>query len=123
MATYSKVLLSGSTLGKPIKVGATSTPGTTIHATGVSGTIIDEVTLYAYNVDTVERTLTIEFGGATDPDDLIVKAYPIPAKSGRWIIVDAQPLVGTGAAASTVAAFASAANIITISGHVNRITP
>ncbi len=37
MATYSKVLLSGSTNGKQIKVAATATPGTTIH-TAVTGT-------------------------------------------------------------------------------------
>lgn len=123
MATYSKVLLSGSTRGKPIKVAATATVGTPIHVTGISATIIDELTLFAFNSDTVDRTLTIEFGGVTDPDDLIVKAIIIPARAGRLIVVDAQPLVGTGAAVSTVGAFASAANVITISGHVNRITP
>ncbi len=38
-----KVLLSGSTGGMPIKVVATATTGTTIHATGTSASIIDEV--------------------------------------------------------------------------------
>lgn len=122
-AEFTKVLLSGSTRGKPIKIGATATPGTVIHATGISATIIDEITIYAFNSDTVDRTLTVEFGGVTDPDDLIVKLYNIPARVGRWIVVDAQPLVGTGAAASTVAAFASVTNVLTISGFVNRITP
>jgi hypothetical protein len=32
------------------------------------------------------------------------------------------PLTGTGAAASTVAAFAATASVITISGYVNRIS-
>lgn len=117
-----KQLLSGSTRGKPIKVAATATPGTTIHATGTSATIIDEITIYAHNSDTADRTLTIEFGGATDPDDLIVKVITIPTRVTRILVVNGQPLVGTGSAASTVAAFASVANVITITGFVNRVT-
>ena len=117
-----KQLLSGSTRGKPIKVVATATAGTVIHATGTSASIIDEVTLYAHNSDTADRTLTIEFGGVTDPDDLIVKAITIPARVTRSVVVWQQPLVGTGSVASTVAAFASVANVITITGFVNRIT-
>ena len=41
------MLLSGSTGGRQIKVVATGTPGTTIHATGTSSTVIDEIELYA----------------------------------------------------------------------------
>lgn len=120
---FSKQLLSGSTRGKPIKVVATATAGTVIHATGISATILDEIWLVAFNSDAVDRTLTIEFGGVTDPDDLIVKAITIPSRTTGIVVVSGQPLVGTGAAASTVAAFASVANVITISGFVNRITP
>lgn len=123
MASFSKQLLSGSTRGKPILVVATATAGTVIHATGVSATIIDEIWLVAFNSDTVDRTLTIEFGGVSDPGDLIVKVITIPARTVGVVVVSGQPLVGTGAAASTVAAFASAASVITISGFVNRITP
>jgi len=50
MAIY-KRKLSGSTDGKPIKVVATATAGTTIH-TAVAGTTagtFDEIWLYAYN--------------------------------------------------------------------------
>lgn len=122
MAIFSPQLLSGSTRGKPIKVVATATPGTLVHATGVSASITDEITFYAHNSDTVDRTLTVEFGGVTDPDDLIVKAITIPSRVTRMIIVDRQRLVGTGTVASTVAAFASAANVITITGGVDRIT-
>ena len=50
MATYSRILLSGSTSGKPIPVAATSTPGTAVH-TAVSGsTGFDELYLWASNV-------------------------------------------------------------------------
>ncbi len=46
MATYSKVLLSGSTNGKGIKIASSST---TVH-TAIAGTSsIDEIWLYAVN--------------------------------------------------------------------------
>ena len=116
------VLLSGSTRGKPIKVAATATAGTVMHATGVSASVIDQVWLKAHNSSGTARNLTIEFGGVTDPDDLIIKTVSIPANTlGIWV-VEGQPLVGTGSVASTVAAFASVADVITISGFVVRIT-
>jgi hypothetical protein len=120
MATFSKVLLSGSTGGRLIKVAATATTGTTIHATGTSATIEDEIWLYAVNSDTTARKLTIEFGGTTAPDDLI--ELMIAAESGLVLVVPGLVLVGTGSAARTVTAFAATANVISIGGYVNRIT-
>lgn len=119
--SVAKIPFSGSTQGQAIKVAATSTPGTTIHTTGVSATVIDEVWLYAYNSDTVDRNLTIEFGGATAPDQNIV--LPIPSKFGLVIVVPGLPLLGSGTVALTVKAFAAATNVVTVSGFVNRITP
>ena len=59
MASFSKILLSGGTTGKNIKVVATASAGTTIH-TAVSGTSnMDEVWLYACNTDASDRKLTI----------------------------------------------------------------
>jgi hypothetical protein len=121
MATYDKVLFSGSTGGRLIKVAATATTGTTIHATGTSATIEDEIWLYAVNSDTTARKLTIEFGGTTAPDDLI--ELTVAAESGLVLVVPGLVLVGTGAAARTVTAFAATANVISIGGYVNRITP
>lgn len=121
MATYSKVLLSGSTQGKGIKVAATSSTGTTIHATGTSATTIDEVWLYAQNSDTSAIKLTVEFGGTTSPDNTI--EITIAPESGLTLVVSGLPLTGTGAAANTITAFAGSANLITIYGYVNRITP
>lgn len=112
---------SGSTQGKAIKVVATATAGTTVHTTGTSATVVDRIYLYAFNSDTADRTLTIEFGGATAPDQNIV--LTIPFKTGLTLVVDGQPLLGNGAAGLTVAAFASAANVVTVSGYVLRITP
>lgn len=121
MATFSKQILSGSTGGRPIKVAATASPGTTVHATGVSATTIDEVWLYATNTDTTDRKLTIQFGDTTSPDDLI--ELEVVAESGLVLLVPGLPLVGTGAAARTVRAFCASANVVTILGYVNRIVP
>jgi hypothetical protein len=120
MPTFTKTLLSGSTQGKPIKVVATATAGTTIHATGTSGSIIDEVWLYAYNSSTGPIALTVEYGGVTAPDQNI--KIDIPATSGLTLVVPGLILTGTGAAANTIGAFAGTANVITISGYVNRIS-
>jgi len=120
MATFAKVILSGSTQGKPIKVAATATPGTAVHTTGISATAIDEVWLWAFNSDTADRTLTIEFGGATAPDQNIV--LTVPFKTGLVLVVPGLILLGDGASGATVKAFASVANVVTVSGFVNRIS-
>jgi len=120
MATFTKELLSGSTGGRPIKVVATATAGTTIHATGTSSSIIDEVWLYANNTSASSVDLTIEYGGTSNPDDLIIVS--IPAKSGLSIVAPGLVLKGDGAAARTIRAFASSANVINIVGYVNRIS-
>ena len=119
MALYSKLRLSGSTGGRPILVAATATPGTLVHATGISATVIDELWLYAVNTDTTDRKLTVEFGGVTAPDDLI--ELTIKAESGLVLLVPGLPLSGDGAAARNVRAFAASANVVTILGYVNRI--
>lgn len=118
MATYSRVLLSGSTDGKPIKVVATATAGTAIH-TAVSGsTAFDEIYLWVTNTDVASVDLTIEWGGASDPDNLIMKTVAIPAKSGPTNVIPGLNLNN----AATVKAFASSANKLLISGYVNRIS-
>jgi len=118
MASFVKRKLSGSTDGMPIKVVATETAGTTIH-TAVSGTTagtFDEIWLYAYNGHTAAVTLTIEYGGASVPDQNIVVG--LASKSGLSLIVPGLILQNS----KVVKAFASTANVITISGWVNQIT-
>lgn len=113
-----KLKLSGSTDGKAIKVAATATLGTAIH-TAVSGTTagtFDEVWLYATNNDTVDRTLTIEYGGATSPDCLMT--ITLPSKCG-WVPIVKGHILQNGLA---ITAFASVANVVCIEGFVNRIT-
>lgn len=117
--TISKVLLSGSTGGRGIKVAATATAGTLIHSTGTSSSVIDEVWLYAYNDDAAAIPLTVEYGGSTDPDDTIV--CEVPPQSGLTLVIPGLVLTGDGASARSVRAFAGTANKIMIHGHVNRL--
>lgn len=118
MATVVKRKLSGSTDGKAIKITQTATAGDTIH-TAVSGTTdgsYDEIWLWAYNGHSADVVLTIEFGGATVPDQNIV--LTVPYKSGLIPVVPGLILQNE----MVVKAFAGTANVITIIGFVNRIT-
>lgn len=115
MATFSKLLLSGSTNGRQIAVAATATPGTLIH-TAVSGTSsIDEIWLYAVNSSASAVKLTIEYGGTTANTDHIEST--IPAESGLVLVCPGLVLNN----ALVVRAFAGTTNVINISGYVNRI--
>lgn len=120
MATFSKQKLSGSTNGRGIAVANTATLGTTIHATGTSASILDEIWLYANNIHSSAVTLTIEFGGVTVTSDLIQQSIGV-TPSGLVLICPGLILSGTGSAATTVTAFASVASKIEIFGFVNRI--
>jgi hypothetical protein len=115
MATFSKQLLSGSTSGKQIKVAATATAGTTIHT--AHATDLDEIWIYAVNSSASSVKLTIEYGEATAPDGNIeVTVLP---EAGLVTIVPGLILTGS----LVVKAFAGTANVIMLSGYVNRITP
>lgn len=118
MATAKKRKLSGSTDGKAIKITQTATAGDTIH-TAVAGTTegtFDEIWLWAYNGHSEDVVLTIEFGGATVPDQNIVMT--IPFKSGPVPIVPGFILQN----GQSVKAFAGVANVVTLMGFVNAIT-
>ena len=116
MATYSKVILSGSTNGKQIKVVQTATAGTTIH-TATSGTSnLDEIWLYAVNSSSSAVKLTIEWGEAPAPDGNI--EVTVPAEDGYMLVVPGLLLQNS----LVVKAFAGTANVILINGYVNRIT-
>jgi hypothetical protein len=120
MTNFTKLNLSGSTGGTPVKVVATATAGTTIHTTGTSATVLDEIWLYANNTDTTDRKLTIEYGGTTSPDNLI--EITIPAESGLVLVIPGLLLSGDGTSGRVVRAFAATANVINITGYVNRIS-
>jgi hypothetical protein len=115
MTTYTKRPLSGSTNGRPIKVVQTATPGTLIH-TAVAGTDDnDEIWLWARNGHTAAVVLTLEWGGVSVPDDVIVNSVPIGAglflQIPGWILQNGL----------IVRAFAATGNVITLGGYVNRV--
>ena len=117
MAIATKRKLSGSTDGLPVKVVATATAGTTIH-TAVAGTTAgtyDEIWIWAYNGHTADVTLTIEYGGATVPDQNIIQV--VPFKQGLFLVVPGLILQN----GLVVKAFAGTANVITLSGYVNAL--
>lgn len=117
MATAVKRKLSESVDGMPILVAATATAGTLIH-TAVSGTVdgtYDEIWLYAYNGHTAAVELTIEYGDASTEHNIKVT---LASKSGFSFQHPGLLLQN----AKTIRAFAGTANVVTISGFVNRIT-
>lgn len=119
MATYTKEFLSSSTNGSPIKVVATSSTGTQIHNTGGSP-VKDEVWLYAYNSHSTSVVLTIQFGGTASPDNDI--KVSIPSQSGLTLVVPGLLLKPVSDVPAIVYAYAGTANVITISGYVNRVS-
>jgi hypothetical protein len=117
MASYSRAHLSGSTNGLPIPVAATATPGTALH-TALSGTAgFDEVYLWVSNVTGSAATLTLEWGGVTDPGNHLCKAVSIPANSGPTLVV-AGLVLNNGVVAR---AFSGTASALNIAGYVNRL--
>jgi hypothetical protein len=110
-----KIPLSGSTHGRGIKITQTAiATGDTIHtalATTVAGEG-DEIFLDAYNSDAVAATITLGWGGTTDPDDLI--KVVVPAGETRFLYA------GFLRNALVVKAAASVANKVSIKGYVVR---
>jgi len=111
--TFTKVVLSGSTSGKQIKVAATATAGTTIHT--AHATALDEIWLWAVNSSTTAVKITVEWGEATAPDGNI--EVTVPGESGYLMVVPGLVLTGS----LVVKAFAGTANVLLVNGYVNRI--
>lgn len=109
-------ILSASTDGKPVAVAATSSPGTTIHTASSDTAERDYITLWAVNVDTVARSLTVQWGGTTTAEQ--IGPIEIPPSSGLVAIAEALPIQN----ALLVRAFADSANKINIVGKVSRAT-
>lgn len=117
-AIFSKVVLSGSTNGLPIPVAATATAGTLIHTAIAGTTSVDEIWLWVSNVTATPATLTIEWGGVTDPGNHLVKGYVVPNNSEPILIAAGFLLRNT----LVVRAFGGTASALNIDGFVNRIT-
>lgn len=118
MANYARLLLSGSTNGLPVPVAASASPGTTIHTAVTGSANFDEVYFWASNVTGSAASLTVQWGGTTDPTNDLVYQYNIPAYSPPIPIATGQVLNG----GLLVKAWGSVASAINLSGYVNRIT-
>ncbi len=117
MATFSKVLLSGSTDGKAVKVTGTSTAATvTVHTAGSGTSNRDEIWIYANNTTASSVKLTLEWGTATAADGNI--ELTVQPEAGLVTVIPGLLLQNS----LTVKAFAATADAILVSGFVNRIT-
>lgn len=119
MATYARILLSGSTSGGTIPISGTNFAGrVTIHTAVAGATAFDEIYLWASNVTSAAALLTVIWGGTpTDVTDALVEAISIPANSPPIPIATGQVLNG----AKVCSAFCPTASAINIVGYVNRI--
>ena len=70
------------------------------------------------NTDSSSKKLTLEWGGVTDPDDLI--EIILDPESGLVLIAPGLLIKGN-ASPLVIKAFAESANVITIQGFVNSI--
>lgn len=123
MANLQKILLSGSTNGKGIKLTTTSSSSAATIHTAVSGTTsLDEIWIYAVNTSTSDIDLTIGYGGTNNPDNLIKKQLP---KVGALNYGDGPLCVVPGWLLNNgqvITAWASTADVVMLYGYVNRDT-
>lgn len=119
MATYNKIVLSGSTDGRGVLISGTTSGGAnTVHTASATATVYDEIWLYAQNTDTTARKLTVEWGGTGAGDTLEIT---IPAESGLTLIAPGLVLKGN-ATPLVVKAFAATTNVVAVYGYCNRIS-
>jgi hypothetical protein len=115
MATYSKLLLSGSISGQPIPINAiSSSTANPLHTSIVGSSSFDEIYIYATNTSVFSIPLTICWGGTGSLNQLPIT---IGALLGRVCICDGMLLNG----GLTAYAYASVSGSILIDGFVNRI--
>jgi hypothetical protein len=115
--TRSPISASSSTRGKIIKITATSSPGTLLHTVSTVSTDFDYVSIWAWNVDTVNRTLTLEFGGTTADDRI---PYIVEPGKPPICLVDRWDLQGNSSA-DVIRAYATSANQILVKLVVYRV--
>jgi hypothetical protein len=118
MATFSKQVFSGSTLGRGIEIDETVVgSAVTIHQVANTVNLLDEVWLYAQNTAAQATDLTVWFGGVTAVDDQI--AISVPSQDGLTLVVAGIPLGQN----LIIKAHAERASEIIVYGYVNRLTP
>ncbi len=53
----------------------------------------------------------------------MIQTFPLPFKQGLVLLVDGLPLLGNSSVGLTVAAFASATNVVVIYAYILRVVP
>ena len=126
MATFSKEYLSTSTLGEPtLMTSTTAGSPTPIYVTGTSGTVEDELWLYAANSHSADVEMILFFGYATGsvptaPADTLYQT--ITTKAGMTLVIPGLVVTGSGSATPSVSAYDVTGSVINVWGYVNRIT-
>ena len=117
MGTYSKIILSGSTDGQGIEIGASTVTGTVLH-TAVTGAAdsIDEIWIYAHAKVTTAVALNMLWGPTTATGTKFVHTITGDDRSGLILVAPGLPLRN----AKIVKAFVTTANEVVIFGHAIR---
>lgn len=114
MARVTRVPLSASALGFPVKVTPTATPGETVHAGTTKNEVgFDSVTLHAINSHTAAVDLSIEITDGTTTETMVVN---LAAKT-RVNDVLKDIIVKQG---FTIKAFASVADVVFLMGSCDQ---
>jgi hypothetical protein len=116
MATYTKEFLSENDGATIISSSASASP-VVVHNSSTSNSIKDEVWIYASNSSSVDVETTVIIGLYN-----LQFKVTIPSKSGLTLVVPGLLIKGNGESPGPVWAYASTANVITLSGYVNRIS-
>lgn len=117
MPQYSKEVFSESVSGRMVEIVLAATPGSLVHTTLTSATILDEIWLYATNTNTTSRELTVEWGNTDVKQSQVT--VTLEAKAGHVLIIPGMIL----GSAQNVRAFLDVASGVNMAGWINRITP
>jgi hypothetical protein len=122
MATYEKIKLSADPKGAGIPLTVSPASGDVIHQTDVSGSILDELWLYASWSPSGTPEPTPVYLALDNANYQIMQN--IPANAGLTLIIPGLILSGDDMNSSIVTAYDwLGASGITLYGYVNRITP
>ena len=116
MNQATKLKLSGSTNGQPIQITATAGPGNLIHTATNAANTLDEVWLYVNNVKSSGSAiqLTVYIQADSDANRIIAG---IPFRKGLIYVIPGFVYDG----GVEIRAYAAEANVLNVSGWVNRI--
>lgn len=116
--TIVPVHLSKSTNGKPIQLNNSSGANATTLHEAVSGTSsFDEVSLYANNYDTADRTIVLYWGGLTNGEQ---RTIVVPALTAGFPLHNPKERLNNSL---VIQAYSDSGSLVNVAGGVIRITP